>query len=95
MHKEHNHRTTSNTDEVFSTFIGCKDKGLVRNRSTTGGTVLILVFDCGWGLAVNDNGSHWTEEPEDVRIIIQRSKQSLAETKHELEQILTLAGEEA
>jgi len=93
MKQEHNHGTTSNTDEVFRTFIGCQVKGILRDRNNEGGVVMILVFDCGWGLAFNDNGSHWTENPRDVRMILKRSSDALNETKKELEHILKLAGE--
>ena len=88
---EHNHATTGNTDEVFRTFIGCQVKGLLRDRNSEGGPVRILVFDCGWGLAFNDNGSHWTESPADVQRILERSKEQAEETKRELEHILDLA----
>lgn len=91
--QEHNHATTSNTDEVFRTFIGCQVKGLLHDRNTEGGSVIILVFACGWGLAFNDNGSHWTESPSDIQRVLRRSKEELKETKQELEHILGLAGE--
>jgi len=90
---EHNHATTGNTDEVFRTFIGCQVKGLLHDQNTEGGPVRILVFACGWGLAFNDNGSHWTVPPADVQRILEHSKEELEETKQELEHILELAGE--
>lgn len=91
--KEHNHGTTSNTDEVFRTFIGCMARGVLHDRSTEGGGIIILVFECGWGLAFNDNGSHWTESPIDIQRILRGSKEALSETKRELEHILELAGQ--
>ena len=93
MEQEHNHATTSNTDEVFRTFIGCEVKGLLHNTNTEGGEVIILVFACGWGLAFNDNGAHWTESPSDIERILRCSKEDLNATKRELENILELAGE--
>lgn len=94
MSQEHKHGVTGNTDEVFRTFIGCAVKGLLHGRNAEGGSVLILVFECGWGLAFNDNGSHWTESPDDVQRILRSSRKTLSDTKRELEHILTLAGEE-
>lgn len=95
MAQEHKHSTTSNTDEVFRTFIGCRVKGLVREITFNGNHAIILVFECGWGLAFNNNGSHWTKSPEDVQRILQSSRKALKETNQELEHILTLAGEES
>jgi len=91
----HNHAAIANTDEVFRTFIGCQVKGLLHDQNTEGGPVRILVFDCGWGLAFNDNGAHWTEPPSNVQSILWRSKEDLNATKQELEHILELAGEKA
>lgn len=90
---EHDHATTSNTDEVFKTFIGCQVKGVLHNRNTEGDNVKILVFACGWGLAFNSNGAHWTESPSDIQRILRHSKEGLENTKQELEHILELAGE--
>ena len=59
--KGHKHGTTSNTDEVYKTFIGCRVKGLVREITFDGHHADILVFECGWGLAFNSNGSHDTQ----------------------------------
>jgi len=85
---EHNHRITGNTDEVFRTFIGCKVNGVLHDRSVEGGKVILLVFECGWGLAFNDNGSHWTQRPDEVQRILRRSKEALGNTQKELEHIL-------
>ena len=93
MAKEHNHGTTSNTDEVFRTFIGCEVKGVLHKRTPEGGEVIILVFSCGWGLAFNENGAHWTESPSDIQGIIAHSRNALNATQRELEHILELAGE--
>jgi len=93
MNKEHNHATTSNTDEVFRTFIGCTVKGLLHDSAGSGGSTVVLVFDCGWGLAFFWNGNHWTEPPDAVRRILRGSKRQLTATKQELEHLLELAGE--
>lgn len=93
--KQCNHSTTSNTDEVFRTFIGCALKGLLHKRNTSGGYYTVLVFECGWGLAINDNGSHWVESPEDVQRAVREHKRNLDHNKQELEHILRLAGETA
>jgi len=85
---EHNHATTSNTDEVFKTFIGCEVKGLLQD-----GDVAILVFKCGWGLAFHSNGSHWTECPTEMQRLLSNAKSQLEDTQKELEHLLKLAGE--
>ena len=90
---KHNHSMTSNTNEVYRTFIGCRVKGLVRKTSSDGHHADILVFDCGWGLAFNSNGSHWTVSPEDVNRLIKQAQKELENSKKELEHILKLAGE--
>ena len=92
--KKHNHATTSNTGEVYRTFIGCKVKGLVQEATFDGNYAQILVFECGWGLAINSNGSHWTVNPEDLAGKVSRAKNELNNTKKELQAILLLAGEE-
>ena len=89
---KHNHSTTSNTDEVFRTLIGCTLKGLVKDITSQGGHVNILVFECGWGLAFNSNGTHWTLPPAEVNTLIQRAKEDLIANQKELEHILDLAG---
>ena len=91
---KHEHFTTSNTDEVFRTFIGCKVKGLVGQRIYEGNYANVLVFECGWGLAINHNGAHWTLKPDDVNRLIGEAKENLANIKKETEHILRLAGEE-
>lgn len=88
---KHNHGTTSNTDDVFSTFIGCKLKGVLHyydGRSHT-----ILVFECGWGLVFCSTGAYWTMNPEDVQQQLSHARKDLSDTKKELEGILNLAGE--
>lgn len=58
--KTHKHHPVANTPEVFSSFVGCCVKGVVRQDSET-----TLVFDCGWGLTFNhEHGSFWAETPE-------------------------------
>lgn len=84
---KHNHSTTSNTDEVFRTFIGCKVKGMVQEITFEKHNAIILIFDCAWGLAFNSSGSHWTVSPDDVQRLIRRSKKKLEETQKELENI--------
>jgi len=90
---KHNHGTTSNTDEVFRTFIGCEIKGLVREITFEGQHANILVFQCGWGLALNSNGSHWTVSPEEIQAHLNKAKDKLEDTQRELSSVLTLAGE--
>lgn len=91
--KQHKHGTTSNTDEVYRTFIGCRVKGLVREITFSGHHADILVFECGWGLAFNSNGSHWTINPEEIQKHIRHSMEKLDNTKRETEHLLELAGE--
>jgi len=88
---KHNHGTTSNTDEVFRTFIGEKVKGILHGFGY-GHSKVILVFDCGWGLCFNSNGSHWVENPSDIKSMTNRTKRDLADNNRELEGILHLAG---
>lgn len=86
MKKEHNHTTTSNTDEVFSTFIGESLKGILHDRSS-GHDYTILVFECGWGLVLSFNGSYWTENSDYVEKTKRRVKEKLEVTQKELEGI--------
>ena len=88
--EEHKHGTTSNTDEVFRTFIGCKVKGLVRKITYDGHHAEILVFDCGWGLAFNSNSAHWTVSPSDLQGYIRQNQNDLEDLTRELEHILKL-----
>lgn len=92
MNTKHDHSTTSNTDEVFRTFIGCTVKGLVRERTSNGEHANILVFDCGWGLAFNSNGAHWAEDPDKVNSLLGRTKKELQDRQRELKYLLKLEG---
>ncbi len=89
----HNHSTTSNTDEVYRTFIGCRVKGLVREITHNGHHADVLVFECGWGLAINSNGTHWTVNPEETKKQVRCAMEELDNTKREIEHLLELAGE--
>jgi hypothetical protein len=85
----HKHGVTSNTDEVFRTFIGCGIRGLIKETCER-----TLVFDCGWGLTFNtEHGSYWTESPDEIERKLYHAKRALADSKTELEGILKLAGE--
>jgi len=90
--KGHNHGTVSNTNEVFRTFIGCRVKGLVREITSNGHYANILVFECGWGLAINGNGSHWTVNPDELQEHIRQAKEELVDKQQELEHILKFSG---
>ena len=90
--KEHNHSTTSNTDEVFRTFIGEKVKGILHGFDF-GHDGVILVFECGWGLVLNSNGTHWTEKPEDIERLKRETKEKIDNLLKESRDILKLAGE--
>jgi hypothetical protein len=86
--KKHEHGVTSNTDDVFRSFIGCTVRGLIINREER-----VLVFQCGWGLTFNVvHGSYWVESPEDVERKLSRAKDGLRNTQKELQDILKLAG---
>jgi hypothetical protein len=63
--KKHEHGATANTHSVFEDFIGCEISGVMRAISGRHGGVT-LVFSCGWGITLSDNGAYWTESPEDV-----------------------------
>jgi len=90
---EHRHGTTSNTDGVFSTFIGCTVKGILHEGGGETRDATILVFECGWGLAFNYNSSHWTVSPDEVQKILNHSRERLEDARKELEHILALAGD--
>ena len=90
--EKHNHSTTSNTDEVFRTFIGERIKGILHGLDF-GHNKVILVFECGWGLCFNSNGSHWTERPEDIERLKQTTKEKVDNLLKESRDILKLAGE--
>ncbi len=91
MEKAHNHGTTSNTNEVFSTFIGCRAKGVLHFYN--GHNHRALVFDCGWGLVFCDTGAYWTMSPEEVQKELHHARKDLVNVKKELEGILALAGD--
>jgi len=92
MEKHDHSGMNPNSDKVFSTFIGCKVAGLLHDRNTGGGGVTILVFECGWGLAINDNGSQWIESPSNISTLVDKLKTKLAETRKEYKDLLKLAG---
>jgi len=71
---KHNHTVAGNTSEVYLTFVGCVVKGLLREQTFDGECADILVFECGWGLAVNSNGPDWIVKPEDVAGYIRRQE---------------------
>lgn len=84
-----NHGVTANTDDVFSTFIGCELRGLIRDRCEK-----ILMFGCGWALVFNtEHGSYWTLGPEEASRKLYSAKEKLKATQKELSHILTLAGD--
>ena len=83
-----NHAATSNTDQVFYTFAGCTVKGMLNSGSNR-----ILVFECGWGLAISSVGSHWTETPDTTKQVVGSLIKSLAGNIESLNRILELAGE--
>ena len=86
---KHNHGTTSNTPDCFRTFIGCRVKGMLRDRDG-----YMLVFECGWALAFNTlHGSYWVESSEEVKIKLRESEQILRNLQEETKNILALAGE--
>ena len=88
----------SNNRKVFTTFVGCTVRGVLLSALPIGRKDLnagtkTLVFECGWGLTIGSNGSHWTEQPEEIRRAIQIVSKELAGTQAALEGILELAGE--
>jgi len=89
----HTHNTSSNTDEVYSTFIGCTVKGLLHTKDSGGDTGIVLVFQCNWGLGFCTNGNHWTVNPEEVQGFLRTSREYLECIKKELEHVLSLASE--
>lgn len=91
MNNKHEHGQTSNTQKCFSTFIGCTVKGMYRGHSSEWSHT-VFVFDCGWGLAFNSNGSHWTVSPSEVERELSYATESLRENQAELKGILKLAG---
>lgn len=69
MKSKHDHASTSNCREAVITFIGCTVKGVltgVRERGSRRSSMFTIVFDCGWGLTVLGNGSHFVETPETI-----------------------------
>ena len=92
--EKHNHATTSNTDEVFRTFIGERVKGMLHGFDF-GHSKVILVFECGWGLCFNSNGSHWTESPVEVERLKRATKGKIDNLLKENRDILELSGEKA
>ena len=89
MKKEHNHDgVTSNTKTVFTTFIGCTVRGFLREDKAD-----ILVFECGYGLAINYNGAHWTVSKENVKMLIKKARNEHIKVKKELSEICKLAGD--
>lgn len=94
---EHKHNVTSNTHDVFRTFIGCRVKGFLKDVMAGRDSCLegqTLIFDCGWGFTVCSNGSHWTTNPPDVRRVIERLNKEYQANASDIADLLTLAGEE-
>jgi len=94
----HKHGVTSNTHQVFQTFRGCRVKGFLHDVFPLGRCDLsagsrTLVFECGWGLTIGENGSHWTESPEDVQRAIGLVREQLQQAIGDTSDILKLAGE--
>ena len=93
----HNHGATSNTIGSFSTFIGCRLKGVLYDALPLGRLDLsrgtnTLVFECGWGLTFAGNGSYWVECPQEIAQAIRIRKGELAAAQRETEAIWELAG---
>lgn len=93
----HKHGVTSNTQECFRTFIGCRVRGFLKNALPVGrcdlaGGTKTLIFECGWGLTIAKNGSYWTESPEDIARAVEIAKRELADIKGDIEDALKVAG---
>jgi len=52
-----------------------------------GHSKVTLVFECGWGLTFNSNGSHWVENPRDIASMTRETKDKIAALKRESEEI--------
>ena len=88
--KKCNHYCNSNINDVYKTFIGCKLVGFLQNYDDEHVNDY-LIFECGWALVLRSNGSHWTEKPEDVKLMITKKQNKLGVIKKELEEVLALA----
>ncbi len=92
---EHNHSAASNTEQVWQTFVGCTLKGHIRDEETRNNVTDILVFHCGWGLAIYqkaDSLACWVEQPREIGVIIKRWRNALAIAEAETKMLLELAG---
>lgn len=84
---QHSHGVCSNKDETFVTFRGCIVKGFVRYKDYR-----ILIFECGWGLAINHSGAFWTESPDAISRIVGYKIAELSDVSATLSDLLSLAG---
>ena len=87
----HNHATTSNTEQVFRTFVGDTVKGVFRYYEEQ--EFHVLIFECGWGLVFCSAGSYWTATPEEVERQLRNVRQELIEQTDALKNVLAIAGE--
>jgi hypothetical protein len=94
MSKNHEHCATSNNDAVFSSFVGCRAKGFLKDYRD-GHENRYLVFDCGWALVFCGTGAYWSSPPDEVSRLIGRARAKLEQTQRDLSGVLALAGEPA
>lgn len=79
----------SNSKEVFITFLGHTLKGVIFCEPVT--SAVTLLFDCGWGLVVNNNGAHWVLDKEEADSILKRRKKELEIAAKEIQEVIDLA----
>ncbi len=93
---EHEHSCCSNNNGCFTTFIGCRVVGVLKNALPLGRADLAcgnrtLVFECGWGLTIANNGSCWIESPSEIESAANKVADHLKETIAALKGVLQLA----
>jgi hypothetical protein len=94
--QEHTHYTTSNREDVYQSFVGCTLRGHILDMGTRERTATILVFQCGWGLAIYPNDgyfAYWSEAPHQIQSILRKWRKSLISTENHARDLLALAGE--
>lgn len=81
------HSAPANQKECFRTFVGNQIKGILFDGFGEKGSKAII-FECGWGLIIEANGTYWIEAPERVSEAIQNAADDLKQAQAEIAGLL-------
>ena len=89
---EHKHHSTSNTPEVFDSFMRCKFVGHYEVlASGHDDTKRVLVCECGAGLALSSTGAYWTEGAKDVAMAVEELRKTWERVNVEARRLAEMA----